>query len=389
VDLVEKFRERNGTDPVVVGSAPGRVNLIGEHLDYNGGSSLPIALTYRTDVAAAPREDGLLVMESLQSEEPAEIAVADLDTPQKGWSAYVAGVLWALDHGRNGWTLLVDGRVPNGAGLSSSAALECAVAMAVTALDESPPSREEVVAACVRAENEYVGAPTGSMDQTVAMLAQPGHALLIDFAGGGSKLVPWDPPGELVVIDTRASHALVGGEYAERRASCELAAAELGLPRLAAAEEADLERLLDPVVQRRARHVVTESARVAEAVAALEAGDWEGFGRLMTASHQSLRDDYEVSVVELDLAVEAALEAGAWGARMTGGGFGGSAIALLGPGTAQRVKEAVTTAFADAGFKAPEFLDVPRAGSGATLHEEGRHGSPEDGQGDRYDHGGA
>jgi galactokinase len=362
VDLVENFKDRNGAAPVVVGSAPGRVNLIGEHLDYNGGSSLPIALTYRTEVAAAPRDDGMIVMESLQADGRVELQVADLATAPEGWSAYVAGVLWALDHGGQGWTLLVDGQVPNGAGLSSSAALECAVAMAVTALDTAPPSRDDMVAACVRAENDYVGAPTGSMDQTVSVFAEDGHALLIDFAEDTHRTVPWGPPGDLLVIDTRASHALVGGEYADRRRACEAAAEELGVRWLAQADLAAVEKLTDPVARRRARHVVTEVARINHAVTALEAGDWELFGRLMTESHTSLRDDYEVSVPELDIAVDAALDAGAIGARMTGGGFGGSVIALVPPGGVEAVRDSVEAAYRTAGFDAPGFLDGAAGG---------------------------
>jgi len=241
-----------------------------------------------------------------------------------------------------------------------------------------------VVAACVRAENEYAGAATGSMDQTVAMFAEADRALLVDFGDSSRRQVPWTPAGELLVIDTKVHHELNDGGYEARRRACEAAAAELGVPLLAAASAEDLDRLQDPEQRARARHVVTETARVHEAVEALEAGDWARFGRLLVGSHESLRDDFEVSCAELDVAVDAAVDAGAVGARMTGGGFGGSAIALLQPGTAARVKEAVTTAFAKADFRAPEFLDAPRAGAGATLHD-----SPEDSRrDDRYDHGG-
>lgn len=371
VRVVDQFRTRTGREPAVVGSAPGRVNLIGEHLDYNGGQSLPIALSCRTYAAVAPRTDRRLVLESLQSPERVELDVDDLDDPVEDWAAYVAGVVWALGLGGTGYDIVVDGQVPTGAGLSSSAALECAVAVGVCAAAGVTRSRAELVQGCVRAENEYVGAPTGAMDQTVAMFGQAGRALLIDFAAHRSRLVPWEPPGELVVIDTRAAHALVGGEYAERRRTCEAAAAELGVPRLAAADPQSVEGLLDPVARRRARHVVTETARVAAAVGALEAGAWERFGSLMTESHQSLRDDYEVSCRELDLAVEAALEAGALGARMTGGGFGGSAIALVPPGVAGAVRDAVTTAFAAAGLAPPAFVDGATGGPAVVEHLEG------------------
>jgi galactokinase len=365
--VTEEFREAVGADPAAVGSAPGRVNLIGEHLDYNGGTSLPIALSCRTYAAVAPRGDGRLVVRSVQQGGPVHVPFSSPAEKAEGWTGYVAGVVWALGIGGTGWDVVVDGRVPAGAGLSSSAALECAVAMAVVAASGATPSRREMVEACVRAENEYVGAPTGSMDQTVAMFAQADHALLIDFGSGGSRLVPWSPPGELVVIDTRASHALVGGEYAERRASCEAAAAALGVPRLASAHLADVEALPDPVERRRAHHVVTEQARVAEAVDAIERGEWQELGRVMTASHRSLRDDYEVSCRELDIAVESALEAGAWGARMTGGGFGGSAIALVPLGRGDAIRDAVESAFAAEGLRAPAFVDGASGGPAVVL----------------------
>ena len=355
--VVPEFRARFGTEPTVVGSAPGRVNLIGEHLDYNGGRSMPIALEARTYAAAAVRDDGLLVVESLQTEGRVEVPVETLDDRVEGWAAYVAGVVWALELDACGYSVLVDGQVPSGAGLSSSAALECAVAMAVRELTGSSVSRADLVAACVRAENEYVGAKTGSMDQTVAMFAEPGNALLIDFATGATRPVPWDPPGELLVIDTRASHTLIGGEYADRRARCDDAAAELGVDHLAAASLEQVNLLTDVETRRRAHHVVTEHARVVDAEAAVKAGDWEELGRLMTASHASLRDDYEVSVPELDLAVEAALEAGALGARMTGGGFGGSAIALVPPGLDAAVQDAVLAAYASEDWEPPRFVE--------------------------------
>lgn len=362
MEITEAFRGRYGALPDVVGSAPGRVNLIGEHLDYNGGRSLPIALTLRTDVAAATRDDGRIVVESLQTDGVVTVEVDALDDRMDGWAAYVVGVVWALGLDGSGYSLLVDGRVPSGSGLSSSAALECATAMAVCKLVGVERSRDDIVAACVKAENEYAGAATGSMDQTVAMFAEAGHALLLDFGAETRRNIAWAPPGELVVIDTRAAHELAGSEYSERREACEVAAAELGVDWLVQARPEQLEALADPVTRRRARHVVTEADRVAEAVAAIERGDWPRLGRLMTASHESLRDDYEVSCRELDVAVEAALSAGAWGARMTGGGFGGSAIALAPPGGATRVREAVVAAYDAEGLRTPEFVDGTAGG---------------------------
>jgi len=367
VEVVEEFRSRYDGEPPVVASAPGRVNLIGEHLDYNGGPVLPIALEHRTYVAAAPRSDGMLVVESLQRPDSVTIPLDDLDRGREGWAAYVGGVVWALGADLPGATVLVDGQVPLGAGLSSSAALECAVAYAVAGLTGARLTGEEVVAASVKAENEFVGAATGRMDQTVSVFAEAGHALLVDFGDDSRRQVPWAPPGDLVVIDTRAHHELVGGEYADRRRSCEEAARLLGLDHLAAATMGDLTRIADSELLRRARHVVAETERVHRSVRALEERDWEQFGALMIESHESLRDDFEVSCAELDIAVDAAISAGALGARMTGGGFGGSAIALVAPGGTGQVEEAVRRAFADAGLEEPRFIDGTSGGP-AALH---------------------
>ena len=338
----EEFQRRAGAPPDAVASAPGRVNLIGEHLDYNGGQSLPIALTCRTTVAVG-RAGGGGEVTSRQS--------------AQGARAYVEGVLRALGLEAADWTVLVDGEVPVGSGLSSSAALECAVAVAAGAAAGLSLSRSEVVEACVRAENESAGAPTGALDQTIAMFASPGQALLLDFASGEQRPVPWDPPGQLLVIVTGVSHTHAGGEYADRRRTCEAAARELGVEHLALAPPSSVDALTDPVARRRARHVIAEQARVTAAVAAAEAGDWAGFGELMQESHVSLRDDYAVSCPELDVAVAAAVGAGAWGARMTGGGFGGSAIALCPPGVAGQVRAAVSAAYSQEGWRAPDFLD--------------------------------
>jgi galactokinase len=339
------------------------VNLIGEHLDYNGGQCLPLALGYRTKASLETRDDRLLVVTSRQEEEePVELAVDEIDEPRGGWTDYVVGVLRELDVVGSGWTVDVDGRVPLGAGLSSSAAIECAVAVAAVAAAELDLSTEEIVDACVRAENDYVGAPTGRLDQSAAMFAAEDHALLLDFSGGARRDVPWDPDGELLIIDTQVSHQLSGSEYAERRSACEKAASLLGVDHLVSASLDDLDRLEDDVLRRRVRHVLSENARVTSAVVAAEQGDWRTFGRLMTESHSSLRDDYEVSCAELDVAVDAALDAGALGARMTGGGFGGSAIALVPPGRVEQVQSAVAAAYEREGWDPPRFLDGTAGG---------------------------
>ena len=356
---VDEFLRRHDAAPGAVASAPGRVNLIGEHLDYNGGLALPIPLRHRTTVAVGRRPGDLVSVTSLQQDD--EVVVALGAAPVAGWAAYVLGVLESV---RNtgldvpGMDVVVDGRVPLGSGLSSSAALEVAVALAAVTLTGHPAALtlDQVVEVCVRAENDYVGAPTGRLDQMAVALSAPGHALLVDFSDLSHRPVPWDPPGELLVVDTRVRHDHAGGEYAVRRNECAQAAHRLGVDRLVDATPESVEELPEPL-RARARHVVTEQHRVREAVGALEARDWDRFGALMLASHESLRDDYAVSCPELDLAVAAAMEAGATGARMTGGGFGGAAIVLAPRGREHDVRRAVERAFREHGFEAPSFLD--------------------------------
>lgn len=366
------FAERFGVEPTRVGRAPGRVNLIGEHTDYNRGLVLPVALPHATYVATRPRPDDEVRIVSAQQDEEWEGAVASTGPGEvAGWAAYAAGVVWALreaGHPVSGVDLYVDSTVPVGAGLSSSAALECAVAVALLG-DLTPALRLEVVAAAIRAETEVVGAPTGGMDQTVSMLAEPGAALLIDFdvppEAGRSRPVPLALDGySLLVTDTRVSHALVDGGYGQRRADCEEAAAALGVDSLRRAEAEAVEGLADERVRRRARHVVTEIERVARCVEALGEGDLAQVGALFAASHASMRDDFEISCPELDVAVAVAVEAGAAAARMTGGGFGGSSVALVPSDRVDAVARAIDTAFALEGFGPPAHLRaVPSAGA--------------------------
>jgi galactokinase len=382
--LAERFAETVGRPAEAVHAAPGRVNLIGEHVDYNGGRCLPYALPHSTYVASAVRDDAVLAVRSLQRDEPWRGSMDALGPGQvSGWVSYVAGVVWALrEDGIDvpGLDLVVDSTVPVGSGLSSSAALECSVALAAcraagVQLDGDQHDgdlsdhdlsdhdlRSRVIAACVRAENEVAGASTGGMDQSVAILARPGHALLLDFAGDSPRQVRWAPEAadlSLVVVDTRAHHELNDGEYGARRADCDAAATALGVDRLADVHDLDaaLGSLDDERLRRRTRHVVTELARVDAAVAALESGDVRALGPLFTASHESLRDDFEVSGPELDAVVEVALEHGALGARMTGGGFGGSAIALVPADRAGMVAEAIAATFQDHGWDAPGLLE--------------------------------
>ncbi|WP_370654949.1 galactokinase [Prescottella sp. R16] len=356
------FVREFGTTPDTVWAAPGRVNLIGEHVDYAGGLCLPIALPHSTVVAVAPRTDGIVRLRSTAGE-PWNGRIDDTAPGRPtGWAAYPAGVLWALQD-RGGIDAVFVSSVPIGAGLSSSAALECVLAAAM-----SPDTdRTALAAACVRAENEIALAPTGGMDQAASLLASEGHALLIDSSSGRTRRVPFEPTAhgvELLVIDTRAPHRLVDGQYARRRAAVERAARRLGAASLREVtdrgrEGADAVRSLkDDVLRRRAWHVISEIARVRLAVTALEAADFVELGRLLTASHLSLRHDFEVSCPELDTAVEAALTAGALGARMTGGGFGGSAIALVPAGETPEVVENARRLAAERGLPEPAFATV-------------------------------
>ena len=366
--VVTAFRERTGRDPDGVWAAPGRVNLIGEHTDYNDGFVLPAAID-RQVVAAAGRGQGRrLRVWSLQTGPPADLELDGIGPGRvEGWAAYPAGVAWALGLAGvevGGADLVVDGDVPAGAGLSSSAALECATATALADLFGAGLDRVALAGVARRAENEVVGVPSGVMDQMVSMLGRAGHALFLDTRSLGTEQVPLPLEAArlcLLVLDTRAGHRLVDGAYADRRAACEAAAAALGVATL---RDATLERVeaaageLGDERFRRARHVVTENARVLEAVALLLAGRLDRLGPLLAASHASLRDDYEVSSPELDTAVEAALAAGAVGARMTGAGFGGSAIALVPRDLAGPVEDRVGAAFAAAGFGPPEVGPV-------------------------------
>jgi galactokinase len=370
-----EFARRFGTAPGGVWSAPGRVNLIGEHTDYNGGWVLPFAIALRTYAAAARRTDDTVRVFSGTTGQSAEFPVATQPGEVGGWAAYVAGVVWSLrcsGYDVAGADLVVDGDLPLGAGLSSSAALECAVAMALAGLAELDLGPAEVARLGQRAENGYVGVPSGGMDQLAAVHGRPDHLLLIDMRGPVVEQVPaaFAAAGlSLLLVDTTVRHQLADSGYATRRAQCEEAAAALGVPQLRDADEAQADRLGDPLLRRRARHVVTENARVQDAVRLLRGGEGGldaaaagALGALLTASHRSLRDDFEISVDELDLAVEVALAHGALGARMTGGGFGGCVVALLPADLVGRVSTACADAFAGAGFAAPGCFEVTPAG---------------------------
>jgi galactokinase len=367
----ELFLARFGGMPDGVWLAPGRANLMGEHTDYNGGFVLPFALSQATTAAAARRTGGRLLLCSRQ--EPGGVLEIALDGlapgTVTGWAAYPAGVAWALrsaGYQVPGACIAIDSDVPTGAGLSSSAALECATALALTELDGAAVPRDELAAIARRAENEFVGVPSGIMDQSASLLSQAGHALLLDCRSLDRSQVPFDPAAagsRLLLINTRARHDLSDGGYGRRRAECEEAARLLGISSLRdLTDAADTARLADPVLRRRARHVVTDDHRVLQVTGLLRGSGrpdtYREIGRLLTQAHSSLRDDFEISWPEADVAVEAALAAGALGARMMGGGFGGCVLALVPETAGGPVRGAITEAFARHGWTVPEFLDA-------------------------------
>ncbi|SCG43290.1 galactokinase [Micromonospora inositola] len=370
------FRQRYGAEPAGRWAAPGRVNLIGEHTDYNDGFVLPFALPLRTVVAAAPQDGERWTVWSELADSPVEFGATEADQPGRvtGWAAYVAGVVWALraaGHAVPGARLAIASDVPLGSGLSSSAAIEAAVLAALVELGGLNLPAERRPRLAQRAENDYVGAPTGIMDQSAAIRCREGHALFLDCRTESVEQIPFDLDAAglaVLVIDSRAPHRHADGEYASRRKSCERAAELLGVPALRDVSPADLDaaltRLDDDEMRRRVRHVVTEDQRVLHTVALLRAGRIRDIGPLLTASHASMRDDFEITVPEIDTAVEAALAAGAHGARMTGGGFGGCVLALVEASSADAVARAVVEAYAERGFATPGTLTVlPSAGA--------------------------
>ncbi|MFF4752592.1 galactokinase [Streptomyces sp. NPDC002514] len=376
----EDFARLYGAEPEGVWSAPGRVNLIGEHTDYNDGFVMPFALPHVTTAAVTRRTDGVLRLHSADIEGGAGPAVElrlDALAPEtdRTWTAYPAGVVWALreaGHPVTGADIHLSSTVPTGAGLSSSAALEVVVALALNDLYELGLQRWQLARLCQRAENVYVGAPTGIMDQTASACCEQGHALFLDTRDLSQQQIPFDLAAEgmrLLVVDTRVKHAHSDGEYGKRRAGCEKGAALLGVDALRDVPYDGLDAALarlgdDEEVRRLVRHIVTEDQRVERVVSLLESGDTRAIGPVLTEGHASLRDDFRISCPELDLVVDTALEAGALGARMTGGGFGGSAIVLAEESDVEAITKAVQAAFETAGFTAPRtFEAVPSAGA--------------------------
>ncbi|XIE78851.1 galactokinase [Streptomyces sp. SBR177] len=374
--VAAEFRALYGSGPEGVWAAPGRVNLIGEYTDFNEGFVLPLALPHTTVAAVSRRDDGVLRVHSRDVPgDPVRLDPAALEPGAvEGWAAYPAGVVWALraaGHAVGGADVHVASTVPTGAGLSSSAALEVVTALALNELYGLGLGRPDLALLAQRAENAFVGVPCGVMDQMASACATEGHALHLDTRDLAYRQVPFDLAAHglrLLVVDTRVGHALGDGAYAERRAGCEAGARALGVRALREVDPAQLPealgRLTDETVRRYVRHVVTDNARVARVIELLDAGDPRAVGPLLVEGHASLRDDLRVSCPELDLAVGTAVAAGALGARMTGGGFGGSAVVLVAEAAAEEVAAAVTKAFLGAGFAAPRvFPVVPGAGA--------------------------
>ena len=380
--IATTFREAVGRDPEGLFSAPGRVNLIGEHTDHNEGHVLPFAIDRRCRVAAARRGDDVVTVRSAQAPDEPVTTTLDALATARGWSAYALGTLWALREAGlagphdQGWDLVVAGDVPLGAGLSSSAALECAVALAVAELSGADPDRHALARVGRRAENDVVGAPVGIMDQAASLLCRQGAALLLDCRTLQSEDVALglDEIGlETLVVDTRVRHDLADGGYADRRAACVAASTALGVPALRDATPEMLGRL-EGTLRRRARHVVTEEARVHRVVELLRAGRAADVGGELTASHASLRDDFEVSAPALDAVVETALEHGALGARLVGGGFGGSVLVLTPAAAGEQIIEAVARRAADDGHPEPVARAVHPAGGARRETGHLRHG---------------
>ena len=357
------------------GVSPGRVNLIGEHTDYNDGYVLPIALGWRAQVDATGRDDDAVTMSSAQLGDSDHIS--DLTPVAHQWWGYVAGVVWALrqrGHAVGGVDMALDSHVPLGGGLSSSAAIEAATVLAVDALfglGLSPADMAEVAQA---AENDFLGIPTGPMDQRASLWCTEGNALLIDCRTLEPRQVPFALPADLTLalVDTHSPHVLADGAYAQRRASCHRAADLLGVAALRDVTDLDaaLEKLGDDdILVRRTRHVVTENDRVLDAVAALEAENWNRFGELMNASHNSMRDDYEITVPTVDQAVTSALASGALGSRMTGGGFGGTVLALLPTVALEDFTARLQDDYAARGFDAPTVTTTTACPGGIELRD--------------------
>lgn len=370
--VIHTFTERFGAAPDFIVRAPGRVNLIGEHTDYNDGFVLPLAIERAVVMALRPRLDGRVLLYSLNFPEPADFALDALQNTASGWGEYVKGTAWSLledEHALSGWEGVMGSDVPIGAGLSSSAALEMATARAFAAISDIAWNPAAMALAGQRAENEWMGANTGIMDQMISASGTADHALLIDCRDLSTRQIPLPKKTAVVIMDTMTRHTHTSSGYNERRKQCEAAAAHFGVSHL---RDVSLEAFnaraaeLDETVRRRARHVISENARVLQAAEAMAAGDAAALGHLMNASHNSLRDDFEVTNDELNIMVNMAQQQLAcYGARMTGGGFGGCAVALVEAETAEDFAAAVHTRYYEATGLEPAIY-ITQATDGAS-----------------------
>lgn len=375
--VLREFEHRTGAKAIMLARAPGRVNLIGDHTDYNDGFVLPMAIDRAVWIALQPRADSHVVAHSIDFGEDATFDVHDITHGESGWAEYLRGVAWALDTRETrdggalcGWEGVLAGDVPLGAGLSSSAALELATARAFAGVCNLPWDPTEMAVLAQRAENQWVGVNSGIMDQLISAAGVAGHALLIDCRSLATRAVALPADVSVVVLDTSTRRQLVASEYNERRARCEAAARQFGVRALRDVDErmfAERADSLDEVTRRRARHVVTENARVLAAAEALDAGDVRKVGALMNESHRSLRDDFEVSRPELDAMVTIArAQDGCYGARMTGAGFGGCAVALVARPAASRFADEVARRY-ESEVKLTPAVYVCAAAAGASL----------------------
>jgi galactokinase len=371
--VIDAFQRQFGAPPSIVVRAPGRVNLIGEHTDYNDGFVLPMAIDRAAWIALRPRTDRRLVVQSLDFDQSVDVDLNQMSNTGPGWAEYLKGVAWALtDSGQqlNGWEGVTAGDVPIGAGLSSSAALELATARAFASVSKLDWNPAQMALLSQRAENKWVGVNCGIMDQMISAAGAAGHALLIDCRSLENQLVPLPPGNAVIVLDTATRRGLVDSAYNERRAQCEAAARFFNVKALRDVSVAQFETRaaeLDEVTRRRARHVVTENDRTLKAAEVMRAGDAAALGLLMNASHESLRDDFEVTNAALNTIVEIARQQpGCWGARMTGAGFGGCAVALVKAEAATAFDQAVTTAYTQATGLTPNVY-ICHASDGASV----------------------
>lgn len=372
--IIDAFRTQYGELPAFIARAPGRVNLIGEHTDYNQGFALPMAIDRAIWIALRPRPDRRVVLRSLDFNEPAEIDLEEF-ARGSGWPEYVRGMAWALSDAGfqlGGWEGVLASDVPVGSGLSSSAAIEMSVARAFWALTRWEWDGVEMARIARRHENDWMGVKSGIMDQMISAIGRKDQAFRIDFRDLSFDPCPMPANDVVVVLDTKVKRGLIDSAYNRRVVECAGAAAYFGVDSLRQVSREAFRAgagSLDELLRRRARHVIEENARVQAAADCLRAGDSRGFGALMQESHASLRDDYEVSCKELDLMVSLSMsKPGCWGARMTGAGFGGCAIALVEAGWVEKFCETVAVEYERATGLKPEVY-VCKASNGAEIIE--------------------